>query len=205
MNNILNYDSYLSDYGPKNFRGAGTTFKFSKKNERETITARGPLTESLTLLVSNQYTINILEACNSTNLVVALLIQEKGHLKAFCLIMLRIMFHLRRAVCLPVYAGVAYGSWRLWKSLDWWNSTLIKGPFDWPYSRIRINRESRNHGIHCIENLETCLVKIAFKWSRNNDRKSLYKNFVYSYSKIQKWNASFFITCKWNDEVNWNH
>ena len=64
MNNILNYDSYLSDYGPKNFKGAGTTFKFSKKNERETITARGPLTESLTLLVSNQYTINILEACN---------------------------------------------------------------------------------------------------------------------------------------------
>ncbi|KAM7430783.1 disintegrin and metalloproteinaseith thrombospondin motifs protein [Porites harrisoni] len=50
MNNILNYDSYLSDYGPKNFRGAGTTFKFSKKHERETITARGPLTESLTLL-----------------------------------------------------------------------------------------------------------------------------------------------------------
>ena len=53
MNNILNYDSYLADYGPKNFRGAGTTFKFNKKDERETITARGPLTESLTLLVSN--------------------------------------------------------------------------------------------------------------------------------------------------------
>lgn len=83
MNNILNYDSYLSDYGPKNFRGAGTTFKFSKKNERETITARGPLTESLTLLVSNQYTINILEACNSTNLVVALLNPGKGSFEGF--------------------------------------------------------------------------------------------------------------------------
>ena len=59
MNNILNYDSYLADYGPKNFRRAGTTFKFNKKNERETITAPGPLTESLTLLVSNQYNIHI--------------------------------------------------------------------------------------------------------------------------------------------------
>ena len=52
MNNVLNYDSYLADYGPVNFRGAGTTFRFTKQNQKEIITARGPLRKSLTLLVS---------------------------------------------------------------------------------------------------------------------------------------------------------
>ena len=53
MNNILGYDSYgYKNYGPAQFQGAGTTFKFTKQNSKETITALGPLTKSLTLLVS---------------------------------------------------------------------------------------------------------------------------------------------------------
>lgn len=53
MNNILSYDSYgPADYGPKKFPGAGTTFTLTKQNQKETITARGPLTKSLALLVS---------------------------------------------------------------------------------------------------------------------------------------------------------
>ena len=38
----------------KEFIGAGTTFLFTKQNQKETITAQGPLKESVTLLVSTK-------------------------------------------------------------------------------------------------------------------------------------------------------
>lgn len=51
-NYIIDYDTYLADFGPKSFKGAGTTFVFKKQNQKESITARGPLKKSVTLMVS---------------------------------------------------------------------------------------------------------------------------------------------------------
>lgn len=51
-NFVLDYDTYRADFGPKRFKGAGTTFLFKKRNQKETITAPGPLKKSLTLMVS---------------------------------------------------------------------------------------------------------------------------------------------------------
>ena len=51
-NNVLNYDTYLANYGPKKFTLDGNTFVFKKRNEKETITANGPLTKNFELLVS---------------------------------------------------------------------------------------------------------------------------------------------------------
>ena len=50
--NVFEYDTYKRNYGPKIFKGAGTTFLFKKRNNKETITAPGPLNEKLQLVVS---------------------------------------------------------------------------------------------------------------------------------------------------------
>lgn len=51
-NYIIDYDTYSADFGPKRFKGAGTSFLFKKQNQKETITAQGPLKKSVTLMVS---------------------------------------------------------------------------------------------------------------------------------------------------------
>ncbi|XP_068740000.1 A disintegrin and metalloproteinase with thrombospondin motifs 6-like [Montipora capricornis] len=49
-NSIINYDTYKAKYGPKRFKGAGTSFWFRKRNNKEIIKSRGPLKERLELL-----------------------------------------------------------------------------------------------------------------------------------------------------------
>ena len=49
-NYIINYN----DDERKEIKGAGTTFLFTKQNQKETITSQGPLKKSVTLMVSTK-------------------------------------------------------------------------------------------------------------------------------------------------------
>ena len=49
-NYIMNYDNAER----KKVKGAGTTFLFTNQNQKERITAQGPLTKSVTLWVSTK-------------------------------------------------------------------------------------------------------------------------------------------------------
>ena len=51
-NPVLDYDSYLANFGPKTFTADGNKFKFRKRNQKELVEAKGPLTKSFALLVS---------------------------------------------------------------------------------------------------------------------------------------------------------
>ncbi|XP_067058083.1 A disintegrin and metalloproteinase with thrombospondin motifs 6-like [Acropora muricata] len=50
-NTVIDYDAYFNtNYGPKEFRAAGTSFSFTRRNNRERITSPGPTNKRLILL-----------------------------------------------------------------------------------------------------------------------------------------------------------